>query len=127
MFVDYAGTSPQTERGISCVMNYTYAYSLFAVKCLTNPLIPNNEGGFRPVHISAPEGCILNPNTRRWWPVRTGQPRPAARPRRRAQWHRQSRGGGANLSRVRQKRSLGDRWRTHAPVAELNRGETHLP
>lgn len=61
IFVDYTGTSPQIERGINCVMNYTYAYSLFAVKCLTNPLIPNNEGGFRPVHIAAPEGCILNP------------------------------------------------------------------
>jgi N-methylhydantoinase B len=61
MFVDYAGTSSQIERGINCVMNYTYAYSLFAVKCLTNLLIPNNEGGFRPVHITAQEGCILNP------------------------------------------------------------------
>jgi N-methylhydantoinase B len=59
--VDYAGTSPQIERGINCVMNYTYAYSLFAIKCLTNPLIPNNEGGFRPVRITAPQGCILNP------------------------------------------------------------------
>ena len=44
--VDYAGTSPQSDRGINCVLNYTYAYSLFAIKCLTNPLIPNNEGGF---------------------------------------------------------------------------------
>src|SRR5262249_30999961 len=40
--VDYAGTSPQIERGINCVMNYTYAHSLFAIKCLTNPFIPNN-------------------------------------------------------------------------------------
>jgi N-methylhydantoinase B len=48
--VDYAGTSPQIGRGINSVMNYTYAYSLFAVKCLMNPLIPNDEGGFRPVH-----------------------------------------------------------------------------
>jgi N-methylhydantoinase B len=59
--VDYDGTSPQVDRGINCVMNYTYAYSLFAVKCLTNPLIPNNEGGFRPVTVTAPEGSILNP------------------------------------------------------------------
>lgn len=59
--VDYAGTSAQIERGINCVMNYTYAYSLFAIKCLTDPLIPNNEGGFRPVTVIAPEGSILNP------------------------------------------------------------------
>jgi N-methylhydantoinase B len=61
MHVDYAGTSPQIERRINCVMNYTYAYSLFAIKCRTNPLIPNDEGGFRPVRITAPQGCILNP------------------------------------------------------------------
>jgi N-methylhydantoinase B len=59
--VDYAGTSPQVDRGINCVLNYTYAYSVFAVKCLTNPLIPNNEGGFRPITVTAPEGSILNP------------------------------------------------------------------
>ncbi len=59
--VDYAGTSPQIDRGINCVHNYTYAYSLFAIKCLTNPHIPNNEGGFRPVRVTAPEGSILNP------------------------------------------------------------------
>jgi N-methylhydantoinase B/oxoprolinase/acetone carboxylase alpha subunit len=44
IFVDYAGTSPRIERGINCVMNSTYAYSLFAVKCLTNPLIPKTRG-----------------------------------------------------------------------------------
>jgi len=59
--VDYAGTSPQVDRGINCVLNYTYAYSLFAIKCLTNPLIPNNEGGFQPVRVTAPPGSILNP------------------------------------------------------------------
>jgi N-methylhydantoinase B len=58
--VDYAGTSSQIDRGINCVMNYTFAYSLYAVKCVTNPLIPNNEGSFRPVRVTAPEGSILN-------------------------------------------------------------------
>jgi N-methylhydantoinase B len=61
IFVDYADTPPQIERGIDCVMNYTHAYALFAAKCPTNPLIPHNEGGFRPVPVSAPGGCVLNP------------------------------------------------------------------
>ena len=31
-----------------------------AIKCLTTPRIPNNEGSVRPIHVAAPPGCILN-------------------------------------------------------------------
>ncbi|MEM7124795.1 MAG: hydantoinase B/oxoprolinase family protein [Chloroflexota bacterium] len=61
IFVDYAGTSPQTRLGsINCVYNTTYASTLYPFKCALVPQIPNNEGLFRPVHVTAPEGCILN-------------------------------------------------------------------
>jgi N-methylhydantoinase B len=59
--VDFAGTSPQIGRGINCVMNYTYAYTCFALKCLLDPLTRKNEGSFRPFVIRAPEGCLVNP------------------------------------------------------------------
>jgi N-methylhydantoinase B len=42
------------------VMNYTHAYTSFAVKCAISPEVPHNEGSFRPVHVTAPPGCILN-------------------------------------------------------------------
>jgi len=58
--VDYAGSSPQVDRGINVAFNYTHAYSTYALKCAISPDVPNNEGSFRPVTVTAPEGCILN-------------------------------------------------------------------
>ncbi len=58
--VDYAGTSPQVDRGINVVMNYTHAYTTYTLMATLAPGIPNNEGAFRPVHVTAPEGSILN-------------------------------------------------------------------
>ena len=60
MLVDYAGTSPVSPRGINVVLNYTRAYTTYALTCLLTPEVPNNEGAFRPVTVTAPEGCILN-------------------------------------------------------------------
>ena len=58
--IDYAGSSPQVERGINVVMNYTHAYSTYTVMTVVAPAIPNNEGAFRPMTITAPAGSILN-------------------------------------------------------------------
>lgn len=60
LFVDFAGTSPQCDRGINVPFAYCVAYTTYPLKCAVSPHVPNNEGSFRPVHISAPEGCILN-------------------------------------------------------------------
>ncbi|MBI4641326.1 MAG: hydantoinase B/oxoprolinase family protein [Candidatus Tectomicrobia bacterium] len=59
--VDYEGTSPQLDRALNVVPNYCYAYTFFAVKCVVNPSLPNNEGCYRAVEVTAPEGCMLNP------------------------------------------------------------------
>ena len=59
--VDFAGTSPQIDRPINSAMNFTRAYSSYAVKCAFDPSTPNNDGSFRPVSITAPEGCLINP------------------------------------------------------------------
>ena len=61
MEVDYAGTSPQIARGINCVWNYTHAYSVYPVKCALDPFTPRNEGSYRAITVTAPEGSILNP------------------------------------------------------------------
>jgi N-methylhydantoinase B len=60
LYVDFAGTSPQIDRGINVPFAYCVAYTTYPLKCAISPHIPNNEGSFRPVQISAPEGCILN-------------------------------------------------------------------
>ncbi|WP_207541264.1 hydantoinase B/oxoprolinase family protein [Sabulicella rubraurantiaca] len=57
---DYAGTDPQVPRGINVCLAYTLAYTSFAVKAALCPEVPNNEGAFRPISVSAPLGCILN-------------------------------------------------------------------
>lgn len=59
--VDYAGTSPQVARPINSVMNYTYAYTAYALKCALDPAAPNNDGSLRAISVSAPEGCLVNP------------------------------------------------------------------
>jgi N-methylhydantoinase B len=42
------------------VLNYTHAYTTYAVKCALAPEVPNNEGSFRPVTVAAPPRSILN-------------------------------------------------------------------
>jgi N-methylhydantoinase B len=60
IFIDFAGSSPQSTRGINVVLNYTHAYASFAIKAAICPDVPHNEGSFRPVHVSAPAGSIMN-------------------------------------------------------------------
>lgn len=60
LLVDWAGSSPESKRGINVVLNYTHAYTTYALKCALAPDVPNNEGSFRPVKVTAPEYCILN-------------------------------------------------------------------
>ena len=58
--VDWTGSSPASRRGINVVLNYTHAYTTYGLKCALAPEVPNNEGSFRPVTVTAPAGCILN-------------------------------------------------------------------
>lgn len=58
--VDYAGSSPQSPHGVNVVLNYTRAYTSFAIKAALAPDVPHNAGSFRPVHVTAPRGSVLN-------------------------------------------------------------------
>jgi len=60
IFIDFSGSSPQSTRGINVVLNYTHAYASFAIKAAICPDVPHNDGSFRPVHVSAPAGSIMN-------------------------------------------------------------------
>ncbi len=59
--VDYTGTSPQVDRGLNVVPNYTFAFTTYALKCILAPTLLNNEGCFEPIEVTAPTGCLLNP------------------------------------------------------------------
>lgn len=59
--VDYSGTAAQTiAGGINCTFTYTRAHTVYPLKCVLTPGVPNNEGCFRPIHVRAPESSILN-------------------------------------------------------------------
>ena len=60
IYIDFDGSSPESARGINVVFNYTHAYASFAMKAAISPDVPHNDGAFRPVHVSAPPGSILN-------------------------------------------------------------------
>lgn len=58
--IDYAGSSPASRYGINLVLNYTRAYSAFAIRAALAPEVPNNAGSLGPIHTTAPLGSILN-------------------------------------------------------------------
>jgi N-methylhydantoinase B len=59
--VDYTGSSRQfPDASINCVTNITFADTYYPLKCSLTPDLPNNEGLFRAVTISAPEGSVFN-------------------------------------------------------------------
>jgi N-methylhydantoinase B len=59
--IDFAGTSPQLPHALNVVPIYTFAYTVYGLKALLCPDIPNNEGSFLPITTKAPLGCLLNP------------------------------------------------------------------
>lgn len=59
--IDFEGTSPQVGRAINVAMCYTFAYTVYGIKCAVCPDVPNNEGALRPIKLEAPRGSILNP------------------------------------------------------------------
>src|SRR5690606_35864830 len=59
--IDFAGTSAQLPRALNVVPIYTFAYTVYGLKALLCPDIPNNEGSFLPISTKAPLGSLLNP------------------------------------------------------------------
>ena len=60
ILVDFSGTSPQIGRALNSTYQWTCGYTVYPLKCMICPDVPNNEGTLRPIRIIAPEGCILN-------------------------------------------------------------------
>ncbi len=61
MQIDCAGSTRQLPYAVNSVPNYTFAYTCFGVKAALSPELPNNDGAYRPVTVTAPEGSLLNP------------------------------------------------------------------
>ncbi len=60
IYVDFAGSTGVSNKGINVPITYTQAYASFGVRCLVGPTVPNNAGSLAAVKVTAPEGTILN-------------------------------------------------------------------
>jgi N-methylhydantoinase B len=58
---DYAGTDPQLPFPMNAVYGVTLSGVYYALRAVTDPSIPMNEGCFRPITVDVPEGTLLNP------------------------------------------------------------------
>ena len=58
---DFTGTAAQLPFPMNAVFGVTLSGVHYALRALTDPTIPMNDGCFRPVTVTAPEGCLLNP------------------------------------------------------------------
>ena len=68
--LDYTGTSPQRAMPLNAVYGVTLSGVYYAVRAVTDPRIPMNDGSFAPIAVHVPEGTLLNP--RRPAPVSAG-------------------------------------------------------
>lgn len=60
LLLDFDGTAGCVGKGINVPLNYATAYSVFALRCIIGPDIPNNAGSLAPFRVTGPKGCILN-------------------------------------------------------------------
>lgn len=58
---DFTGSSAQVEGAINATYSFTKSAVYFAMRSIIEADVPNNSGFFRPIHVIAPEGSVLNP------------------------------------------------------------------
>jgi N-methylhydantoinase B len=61
--VDLTGTSPQVRGAINSTLSFAKSAVYFAVRSIMDSDAPNNAGFFRPIHVKAPLGCLVNPRS----------------------------------------------------------------
>lgn len=59
---DFSGSSREIEFPLNAVKGVTYSAVAYAVRSAMDLDIPTNDGLYSILHVSAPEGSILNPN-----------------------------------------------------------------
>ncbi len=57
---DWSGSSPQVKGAINNTLSFTKAATYCAVRSILSGGIPNNEGVFRAIEVTAPAGTIAN-------------------------------------------------------------------
>lgn len=57
---DLSGSSKQVQGPLNAVFSVTLSALYYVVRCVTDPSIPANAGCFKPVHVTAPSGTVVN-------------------------------------------------------------------
>jgi N-methylhydantoinase B len=57
---DFTGTSPQVNGAINCPYAVTLSGAYYVMRTITDPTIPANEGLYRHLTVTVPEGTLLN-------------------------------------------------------------------
>ena len=60
ILVDWTGSSPQVKGAINNTLSFTKSASYCAIRSILPTDIPNNEGVFRAIEVTAPPGTIAN-------------------------------------------------------------------
>ncbi len=62
MTFDFTGTAPEVPGPVNATRFVTASAVLYAVLALLGPEIPANDGCYRPITVTVPEGTLLNPS-----------------------------------------------------------------
>ena len=60
-WVDFSGTDPQTTGFINSPFANSCTSVYVGLLLCVSPEVPHNEGAYQPIHITAPEGTLVNP------------------------------------------------------------------
>ena len=63
--VDFAGTAPEQPASINAVAAVTRSAVAYCIRCLLPAAAPSNEGVFRPIRVTLPEGSLVNARPQR--------------------------------------------------------------
>ena len=61
IYVDMSDSSPQSTGSLNCTRASSISFIRTGFKSITTPLIPLNDGCFRPLHIKLKPGTVLDP------------------------------------------------------------------
>lgn len=59
--VDLTGTSPQVRGAINSTLSFAKSAVYFALRSIMESDAPSNSGFMRPIRVTAPLGCLVNP------------------------------------------------------------------
>jgi len=60
VLADFTGTAPQVAGNVNCPLSVAAAAVFYTLRCLMPTQTPSCAGSFRPITLSAPQGCLIN-------------------------------------------------------------------